>query len=84
MSKWDKLLEKVKSGPNNVTIEELVILMKHYGFTHKKTSHGYLFKHEKLLNKILPHVAAPHGRENKVKRAYVESCLEAIELLMEE
>ncbi|MBI5676289.1 MAG: hypothetical protein HZC48_10780 [Nitrospirae bacterium] len=55
--------------------------MGSFGFIPRKTSHGYMFTHKKLVNKIMPHVAKPHGREAKVKVKYVRECLKAIELL---
>lgn len=84
MSQKEKLYEKVKSGPKNVTIDEIRALMSLYGFTYRKTRHGYFFKHEKLKDIILPTVPKPHGRENKVLANYVNRCLAAIELLSSE
>lgn len=81
MSQKKKLLEKIKSAPKNVEIEDLVKLMEYYGFTYRKSKEGYFFKHEKLVGKLLPNVPIPHGRENKVRYHYVSRCLEAIELL---
>lgn len=52
-----------------------------YDFVPKETRHGYLFKHDKLKGKVLPHVAKPHGREKKVLVTYVSKCINAIELL---
>ncbi|HLE08948.1 MAG TPA: hypothetical protein VI914_04905 [Thermodesulfobacteriota bacterium] len=83
MSKKEKLLLKVENGPNNVTIDILLRLMKYYGFMPERASDGYFFKNEKLKTESLPHVPIPHGRENKVKRPYIKKCLEAIELLKE-
>jgi hypothetical protein len=81
MSKQEKLLEKVKNGRSSTTIDDLLTLMGYYGFTWRTTGHGYFLKHEKLKNIILPHVSKPHGRENKVRKSYVDDCLNAIELL---
>jgi len=75
----DKLLKNIRDRKNNVRIEELVKLIEAYRFTWKKTKHGYLFQHEKLVNVTMPHVPIPHGREMKVLRRYVELCLQAIE-----
>lgn len=81
MSKRRKLLEKIKAGPNNAKIEDILKLMRYFGFETKKTSHGYIFKHDKLKTQNMPHVAEPHGKENKVLSIYVEQCFEAIEQL---
>jgi len=84
MSRKDKLLKRAQEGPKNITFDELLTLMTKFGFTKKWTSHGVIFQHDKLKNKIMPHVARPHGRENKVRQCYVMNCLNAIELLLEE
>ena len=81
MSRKEKLLEKVRNGRSNTTIDDILTLMSYYGFIWRTTEHGYFFNHEKLKNIILPHVAKPHGRENKVKKKYVDDCLKAIEIL---
>ena len=67
MSRKDKLYESIKEGPSNVTLKDLLQLMKDFGFEAKKVRHGYIFKHENLRgDSLLPHVANPHDRENKV------------------
>lgn len=81
MSKKDKLLESITTAPSNVVIADLVKLMEYHGFTNRKSKEGYFFKHDKLINIILPNVPIPHGRENKVRRVYVLRCLRAIEQL---
>ena len=81
MSQKQKLLEKIGNAPKNTTLDELISLMGHFGFESRKTSHGYMFTHKELINKTMPHVARPHGREGKVLVGYVRECLKAIELL---
>jgi hypothetical protein len=82
MSKKDKLYERIKGSRDNVTFNDLIHLMRNFGFEDKKVKHGCIFKHEGLKGEILPHVPKPHGRENKVLKPYVDICLEAIELLL--
>lgn len=44
-----------------------------------------MFFHDALRNRSqIPRVANPHGKvENKVKKSYVELCLQAIDILEE-
>jgi hypothetical protein len=84
MSQREKLFEKLKSGPKSATISDILTIMKSFGFEVKESSHGYIFVHPKLTNITMPHVAKPHGRENKVLITYVKECIKAIELLGEE
>ena len=81
MSQKQKLLEKTRNAPKNTTFEEVSSLMRHFGFEPRKTSHGYMITHKELINKTMPHVPRPHGREGKVRVVYVRECLKAIELL---
>ncbi len=83
MSKIKKLILKIQNGPNNVTIDELLLLMRHHEFQEKRNPHGYMFIHPKLKDIILPHAAEPNGANNKVLVTYVKECLKAIELLNE-
>ncbi len=82
MTSTDKLLAKVRAGRNNVRIDELLALMKAYGFTQRETSHGYLLQNAALRRTT--HVAKPHGREKKVLKGYVDDCLDLIEQLTED
>jgi hypothetical protein len=79
MSAKEKLRLKIENGPKNVRFKDLIKLMKFYRFLVPKTKDGVLFKHDKLLRRIP--VPIPHGRENKVHKAYVMECLRAIEEL---
>ena len=81
MSAKEKLRWKIENGPKNVRFNDLIKLMKAYGFSVTQTKDGVLFKHDKLLRRIP--VPRPHGRENKVHKAYVDQCLYAIEELEE-
>lgn len=83
MSKKQKLLEKIQNGLHNATMDDILGLMSHRGFQARKSAHGYIFFHQKIQSRAMPHVAEPHGKENKVKAKYVKECLEAIELLNE-
>ncbi len=83
MSNKDQLLLQVTSGPRNVRLKELRKLMTSYGFKEKKTSHGYMYRHEKLIGVKMPYVAKPHGREPKVLEVYVYQCIDAIEMLQQ-
>ncbi len=81
MSGKDQLLEQIKNGSRNVRLKDLLKLMKAYDFEERSTKHGYLFKHDQLKNKMMPHVSKPHGKEKKVLQCYVLQCIDAIELL---
>ena len=82
MSKRQKLLGQIRNNPKNVRLEHLLKLMTDYEFSYRKTADAYYFYHEKLKNEPnIPRVAIPHGGENKVKKFYVLSCLDAIETL---
>ncbi len=82
MSKPEKKLQKVKEGPGNVTIDEILALMRAFGFEERRTSDGYIFYHERLIGVMLPRVAIPHGGEKKVKKPYITMCIDAIEILL--
>ena len=76
MSKTDKLLNKAKSRPQNISFSELERLIANYGLTLKQGKGGgshYLLK-------------LPDGTKltitkegNKVKKWYVQEVIEAIE-----
>ena len=86
MSSRDKIETQIRNNPSDVSLEDLIKLMKLYGFRPKKTTEGYMFYHEALRGRHqIPMVANPHGKsENKVKKSYVKNCLEAIDALKEE
>ncbi len=77
----NKLLLKIQTGRSNVRMDELLKVMDLFGFTWKRTKHGYIFSHDQLKGIIMPHVPIPHGRENKVLSHYVDLCLLAIDAL---
>lgn len=81
MSAKEKLRCKIENGPRNVRLNELIKLMGYYGFSHTQTKHGFLFRHDELLCRII--VPIPHGREKKVHKCYVDECLIAIAQLEE-
>jgi hypothetical protein len=81
MTSTGKLLAKIRSGSANVRLDDLVKLMESYGFTARRTGHGYLFLHDDLKGAMLPHVPIPLGREKKVLKPYVDMCLMAIDML---
>lgn len=80
----DKLLKKMQTGRSNVRMDELLKVMGLFGFTWKRTKHGYIFFHDQLKGLIMPHVPIPHGREGKVLSHYVDMCLLAIDALRKE
>lgn len=87
MSSREKLEARIRNNPSNVSLEDLIKLMKLYDFMPKKTTEGYMFYHDALRGRQrirIPSVANPHGKaENKVKKCYVLNCLEAIDVLGE-
>ncbi len=72
----------MKDGPKSVTIDDLLTVMCGFGFSERRTSDSYYFYHERLVGKKLPRAAIPHGGERKVKKPYIDDCVEAIELLL--
>jgi hypothetical protein len=83
MPKREKLLNKLVLGPKSATIEDILTIMRLYGFEKRESQHGFIFTHPKLTNINMPHVSKPHGGENKVLITYVKECIKAIELLGE-
>jgi len=81
MSQKAKLLEKIRNGPNNTTLEEILTLMNSFGFNQKKTRDGFKFWYPQV-NGIFAYVARPHGREKKVLSVYVKGCLNAIDRIV--
>ncbi len=79
----EKLLKKIRDGRSNVRIEDLARLMESYGFSVRRTTHGYLFSHHDLTGVTMPHVPISHGREKKVLRHYVGMCILGIDALFQ-
>ena len=75
VSKYEKLLNKVKNSPKHVTLLEIIKLMELLGFTHRRGSKNhYVFYYKSLTIGLAP----PHpGRF--VKPIYVKNCLRAID-----
>jgi predicted RNA binding protein YcfA (HicA-like mRNA interferase family) len=63
MSKYEKLLEKLLSLPKNFTYDEMVKLLKGFGYIHqeRKRSSGsaVMFYNKKLNDKIMFHKPHP-------------------------
>lgn len=81
MSSKKKLLEKLRSRKKNIRCNELLSLMKAFGFTWREKTDGYIFKHELLQTTKLVNVAKPHRQGDKVLVCYIDECLEAIEMV---
>lgn len=75
MSKWEKLIARLNSLPNDMRFQELVIILESYGYTmkqpHKGSSH-YVFRKPGK-----PPITVP--KHEPMKRVYVEMVREAIE-----
>lgn len=77
----EKLLKKIENGPRNVRFDDLIKLMRAYGFSSTKSKDGFFVKHDKILRRM--NIPKPHGRENKVHKPYVDQCLVAISELQD-
>jgi len=42
---------------------------------------GCAFHHPLLVNRSYPRVVKPHGKSKKVKKPYVDKCLDALDML---
>ena len=75
MSKFKKLLERIKNNPKHVKFEELDKVLIRYGFTRRQassgTSHYYYTKGDKVIS--VP-FHQPH-----IKAFYVERAMELLE-----
>jgi hypothetical protein len=83
MSRKHKLLEKARAAPGDVRWNELLTLMKAWGFEQKKTGEGACFPHPTLAKQgsIMPQVPKPHS--DKVKEPYIKVCIKAIDLIID-
>jgi hypothetical protein len=83
MSRKHKLLEKARTAPDNVRWNQLLALMKAWGFEEKKTTEGACFPHPILAKQgsMMPQVPKPHS--DKVKQPYIKTCIKAIDLIIE-
>ncbi|MFA5308836.1 MAG: hypothetical protein WC370_05030 [Dehalococcoidales bacterium] len=76
MSKTDKLLDKAKNSPQNISFLELESLCANYGLTLKRGKGGgshYLLKLPDGTKLTIPR------KGTKVKKWYVQEVVEAIE-----
>lgn len=73
MSKKDKLLELLKSSPNNVTFSDIRKLLELEGFDLDRiTGSHHIFKRDEIVLVIPVH-------NNRVKSVYVKRVVELIE-----
>lgn len=69
MSKPDKLEQKIRNNPINVSLDDFEALIKIYGYIKEKGSHPKA----RIGNQTMP-----YKRENPVKPAYVKDLLQII------
>ena len=74
VSKYERLLNKVKSSPKHTSLTELIKLMELVGFAWRRGSKNHYIFYCKL---ITIGVAPPHSGRF-VKPIYVRNCLKAI------
>jgi len=74
MTQIQKLYDKIKNNPRNVSFEELSKLMEHFGFEVRSRASHYTFRHGKL-NEIITVKKEP----GQIKVIYIKKCLTAIE-----
>lgn len=83
MGKNEKLYEKIKNNPKDVSFEEIdKLLVNIAGFTRRngsRASHFY-YKHEKLQG-INGYVNIPYNKP--IKSKYIKDALKAFEIVME-
>ncbi|MBO5341660.1 MAG: type II toxin-antitoxin system HicA family toxin [Lachnospiraceae bacterium] len=75
MSKWDKLIHKLKSSSAEIRYEELKKILEEYGYKARETSGGsshITFRKEGCNNITVP-------RHKKIKRAYIELVRKVVE-----
>ncbi len=88
MSKTEKILKKWRNKPTIVRKEEVLNILRKYGFEieHKKGSH-IIVRHEKLIGKcgfgILGDFTVPVKNGRDVKGFYLKQILKAIEIIEE-
>ena len=75
MSKWDKLLQKIKTLSGDLRYEELKKVLESFGYTAKETSGGS--SHITFRKSGCPPITVP--RHSTIKRVYVEMVKEIIE-----
>ncbi len=75
MSKWDKLIHKLKSSSAEIRYEELKKILEEYGCEARETSGGsshITFRKEGCNNITVP-------RHKKIKKAYIELVRKVVE-----
>ena len=80
VSKYERLLNKVKSAPKHTSLTELIKLMELVGFAYRRgAKNHYVFYYKSITVGVAP----PHpGRF--VKPIYVKFCLKAVEEVINE
>jgi hypothetical protein len=75
MTQCEKLFERIKNNPKNVSFEDLAKLLEYYGFTYRKQTSGtshYYFSKEGCEPFTIP-------KHKPVKSVYVRRALARIE-----
>ena len=73
MSKWDKLINRILSIPNDVRFEELRNILESYGYTmHNNGGSHYIFKKAGEYPITIP-------KHNPIKKVYVKMVRKVIE-----
>ena len=75
MSKWEKLLERVRSLSGDVRFEELKRILERYGYIMTAPSNGS--SHFTFRKNGYPSITIP--KHNPVKKHYVRTVKDAIE-----
>jgi hypothetical protein len=79
MSKHEKLIEKLLKQPNNFTYNEMVSLLKGFGYTEEErgrsSGSAVMFYHKKTKDKIMFH--KPHP-EKELKKYLLKLILEKL------
>jgi hypothetical protein len=76
LSKKEKLLLRLKLIPSDFSFQELEVILKQFGFAHKKTNAGSHFKWFNERKNIL--YSAP--RKNPVKKIYLKELVNILEI----
>ena len=79
MTQLQKLYDRIKNNPRNVSFDDLSKLMEFFGFDVKNRASHYTFRHMKL-NEIITVKKEP----GQIKAVYVKHCLAAIEFITKE
>lgn len=75
MSKWDKLLARIKTLSNDIRFEELKKILESYGYkmhSPKKGSSHFIFRKQGCVSITIP-------KQKPIKKVYIELVREIVE-----